>query len=468
LRWLQSRIPPVSATELGFFRFVFGLGVAWVVYELRLPEEPYPIALHLRAHRLADWEWVHALAARPDLVVMLETCILAAAIVFAVGLFTRVTFTILVAAVTVWTLVRLTHTGVHNWSALFVALWALLPVRWGEGFSLDALVGRILRRRRPPRPLTAPAGLGAGHDIRRAEYGYALWVPGLVFGTAMAGAGVAKLTQSGLAWITNGSVKYHFVVDARSAPTDWGLWVASHPNVAVLMSAGAIVIECGLILAVLVPSWLGRLPFAVMAAALLIGFYVFQGELWSAWWLLCLAFFVPWPAMVRTFSGPREKSATVVMRAISPAQLVAIVVVCALQLTASVWRFEVSPIMSDYPMYATMYASVAEFEKRESIPPVFHFAVRFDDGVETDASELFDRLGLDGPVRDAYRATVEHTPEAARAAAVVSEAREQLTRHFGRPVTAITVLVDQRAFDWNKGRFYWKHIRKPVYTFETP
>jgi hypothetical protein len=447
---------------------MFGLGVAWVVYETRLSSAPYPLALHLRIHRLAEWDWVHALAARPDLVVTLETGILAAAIVFAVGLLTRVTFTVLVAAITLWTLVRLTHTGVHHWSALFVALWALLPVRWGDGFSVDGLVGRIRRRRRPRGPTTGTADPGPGHDMHRADYGYALWIPGLVFGTAMAGAGIAKLTQSGLAWITNGSVKYHFLIDAGNAPTDWGLWVASHPNVAVLMSAAAILTECGLILAVLIPSWLGRLPFAVMAAGLLIGFYVFQNELWSAWWLLCLAFFVPWPAVARAFSGARVSAATVVVRSISPAQAVAIVVVCALQLIASVWRIEIAPIMSDYPMYATTFTSVAEFEQRAPIPPVFHFAVRFDDGVESHATELFERLEIDGPVRDAYRAIVEHTPAAAGAAAVVGEAREQLTRHFGRPVTAIIVLVDQRAFDWDKGRFYWKHIRTRVYTFEIP
>jgi hypothetical protein len=205
-----------------------------------------------------------------------------------------------------------------------------------------------------------------------------------------------------------------------------------------------------------------------MAAGLLIGFYVFQNELWSAWWLLCLAFFVPWPVVVRAFSGARVKAATVVVRSISPAQVVAIVVVCTLQLIASFWRIEVSPIMSDYPMYATTYPSVAEFEARAPIPPVFHFAVRFDDGVETHASELFERLEIDGPVRDAYLAIADRRPAAARAPAVVAAAREELARHFGRPVTAIIVLVDQRAFDWDKGRFYWKHIRKPVYIFETP
>jgi hypothetical protein len=40
-----------------------------------------------------------------------------------------------------------------------------------------------------------------------------------------------------------------------------------------------------------------------------------------------------------------------------------------------------------------------------------------------------------------------------------------LTAHFGRPVTAVVVLIDQQAFDWTQGRFYWKAKRQPVHTF---
>ena len=74
----------------------------------------------------------------------LQTAIFVLLAVFALGLFTRVTYVALVLLMTVWTLVRLTHTGVHNWGVMVVALWALLPVRWGADVSLDALI-----RRRP-------------------------------------------------------------------------------------------------------------------------------------------------------------------------------------------------------------------------------------------------------------------------------------------------------------------------------
>jgi len=453
VEWLRSRIPPVSATELGVFRLVFGSGVAWVFYEMRLPEQPFPPELHLRSHRLADWDWVHFLAARTDHIASLEWSMIALAGLFAVGVLSRITFTTLVLATTVWTLVRLTHTGTHNWSALFVTLWAMLPVRWGDGFSVDAL----MRRWR---------GRALESCVRRVDYGYALWIPGLVFGAAMAAAGVAKLTQSGLAWITNASVKYHFLADARSAPADWGLRVASNHELALALSAAAIVTECGLILVVLVPGWVGRLPFALAAAGLLLGFYFFQNEFWPAWWLLCVAFFIPWSALVRLVT--RQRGEVPLRHALTPWQIIAIVVVVELQIAAAVMRVEYAPIMSDYPMYATTYASVEEFEQRQVVSPMFHFAVRFGDGEEADASEVFERLELDEPVREAYRAVADDSTAAERVAPVIAEADRQLAAHYQRPLAAIIVLTDQEAFDWNTGQFYWKWIRRPVHTFTLP
>ncbi|HXG90395.1 MAG TPA: hypothetical protein VNJ02_18875 [Vicinamibacterales bacterium] len=455
MKWLRSRIPPVSATELGVFRVLFGSGVGWILYDMRLPAQPFPPELHLRSQRLAEWEWVHALATRTEQVALLEWSMIALAGVFAVGLLSRLSFAMLVAAATVWTLVRLTHTGVHNWSALFVTLWAMLPVRWGDGFSLDALIRRW-------------RGKAIDPAVRRAAYGYALWIPGLVFGAAMAAAGAAKLTQSGFAWITNASVKYHFLADARSAPVDWGLRVASNHELALALSAAAIVTECGLILAVLVPGWIGRLPFALAAAGLLLGFYFFQNELWLAWWLLCLAFFVPWPGLVRLLTWRWRPPTVNVTRGLAAGQILAIAVVCGLQLAAAILRVEHAPIMSDYPMYSTTYASIEEFEEREAVSPIFHFAVRFADGVQAHASEVFEQLEIDESVREAYRAVERDSTDSARVAPVIAEAERQLVAHYQQPITAIIVLTDQEAFDWATGRFYWKWIRKPVYTFSIP
>ena len=106
-------------------------------------------------------------------------------------------------------------------------------------------------------------------------------------------AAVSKFMESGVGWITTGAAKYHFLVDAHDAPTDWGLWVASHPTAAVLVSLGAVVLEGSFILHAFSHRWPARLIFGGCALLLLTGFWVFQGVFWHPWWVLMLVF-VPW------------------------------------------------------------------------------------------------------------------------------------------------------------------------------
>jgi hypothetical protein len=446
-------IPPVSAFELGVFRVLLGVGLAVTIHDLRLPDTPFPRELHLAVHPLASAEWIHGLAERTAVVSQIEVAAVALALVFAIGIATRLTFTALVALLTVWTLVRLTHTGAHAWSAVLVALWAWLPVRWGDGFSVDAIV-----RRARGRHLTHPSA-------RSAAYGYALWLPGLVFTTAMLAAAIAKLRQSGFAWITNGSVKYFFVIDAERAPTDWGLWVASHHWVAVALSAGAIITEASLILALLFARPLYRLPFALAGAALLGGFWAFQHEFWYGWWLLFLAFFVPWPSTVRLVR--REAPPASLNHRLGRWQVAAIVIVAALQAVASWRRVELAPMMSDYPMYSTTFASIDDFERRAGVPPIYHFTVRFADGTERYATADLERLSIDDVVRDVHVRLSEGRPRPDEAQ-VINAAAARLGEHYMEPVTAIIVSIDRRGFDFARGRFGWLEMGTRVRELPVP
>ncbi|MEW6319676.1 MAG: hypothetical protein AB1635_01165 [Acidobacteriota bacterium] len=453
MRWLAGRIPPVTATQLGLFRVVLACAVGFTLYDLRLPPEPFPRDMHLTVHPLAQFEWVRWMAERPELVARLELTAFALAALFALGVATRLTFATLVGVLTAWTLVRLTHTGAHAWGALLVALWAMLPVRWGDGVGIDALIRR-LRGRTPP----------GGSATARTEYGYALWIPGVVFGAAMFAAAIAKL-HSGIGWITNGTVKYFFVIDAARAPTDWGLWVASHHWAAVALSAGAIVTELSLVLAVFIRSYAGRLPFALLGFGLLFGFWAFQHELWYAWWTLYLAFFIPWPAV---FSALGARAAgTAAAGALTAPQWVALALVVGVQAAAIVLRIEISPIMSDYPMYSTTYASVEEFERRNPIPPVYRFAVRLADGTERDATEAAERLEIDDVIRDAHNLLREERGDRAAHLLALDAAAERLARHFGEPVAAIVIRIDQRGFDFDQGRFAWKLVDHLVGEYPT-
>ena len=432
---------PITATQLGIIRILLVGALAYTINELLLPIEPFPREFHLTVHQLSNLEWVHALAAMPQAVDWLQTAIFALMFIFAVGFFTRLAFVALVMALTVWTLVRLTHTGAHSWSVMLVALWAMLPVRWGDGFSLDARLGRA----RPD----------ARHGM---NYGWTIWAPGLVFGTAMWGAGVAKLLDAGTAWITNGTVKYHFVTDAGSAPTDWGLWVAAHHRVAVFLSAIGVFTELSLIVAVLLTSYLARLPFALAGLGLLIGFYVFQNEIWAAWWTLFLMFFIPWPHLL-----PRGRTPVSNERLLPIPLVVVTAVIVALQVIATAERVELSPLMSDYPMYSSTYASIEEFERSAGLRTTYKFQATFEDGSTTDAS---DHLGPQGePLRDTYLGLTgqRQLPEAA--SKIPSAAIGQLSTRLGRPVVALHVLVDQRGFNWDTGQMEWRARDKPVWVF---
>lgn len=452
---LARLIPAVSAVELGVFRVLFAAGAAWAFSIYRLEPAPFPHELHLTAHPLAQFAWVHDLAANPAAVGHLQRAIDVLFVLFAAGAAARVSFALLTAALTVWTLVWLTHTGAHPWAVLIVTLWAMLPVRWGDGFSLDALARRL---RRVARPLGRTAG-----------YGYALWIPGLTWGMAMFSAGVAKLEHSGLSWITNGSVRYFFVIDAQNAPTDWGLWVAARPWASVLLSGGAVLTELTLVLAVLIPSYRRRAPWAVAGALLLGGFYTFQNEVWPAWWLLWAAFFLPWPLLTRALRRLARRStpaAEAQPSGLTAAHVIAAVLVVCLQLAASAMRVELAPVMSDYPMYSRTFASIGDFESQSALPPEYRFAVVFEgDSRERDASEDFDQLKLHEPVREAYLDISERRLGPADVRDVIDRTLATLDAHYGRRVDRIIVKVNRRGFDWARGTFGYRTRDETVIVF---
>ena len=284
--FLHSRIQPINAGELGFFRVVFAT-LLWLTFSsLRLPPDPFPREFHIGRSGLANWEWVHWLASQPLAVARLEELIFGTIVLFGLGLATRVVYPLLVAQLTVWTLVVLQHTGVHPWGVALVTAWGLLTVRWDERFSLSESIRRL-------------RGRSTSRQPRGRGFGFALWLPGLVLGMAMAAAGAAKLRESGLEWILGGAVKYHFVIDAANAPTDWGLWIASHHEAAILFSFLAVATELSLAVAPIVRTYRGRLPVALAGLGLLCGFWAFQNEFWSGWWMLWVLFFLPWPRVFR-------------------------------------------------------------------------------------------------------------------------------------------------------------------------
>ena len=588
-RWLSLAlrgIPDLSAEALGLYRIVFA-GLVIVAIQLgRLPPDPFPRALHLRTSGPANWELFHWLASRPDVVDGLERVLLVSLLFFAAGLLTRISVSVAIAGFIIWILVRLQHSGVHDWAVFVPVAIGILPVGWGDAFSVDETIRRWRGRQSP----------GGRHG---KAYGFGVWLPGFVLGLALAGAAFAKLRQSGLAWIAGGAVKYHLLTDARNAPVSWGLWVASHHWAAVVLSFGAVSIEASVIAASFVRRAALRALFPFAALALFAGFYLLQHEFWIAWWILCSSL-LPWgaifeavasrlPVTVALIEGDcslcrysarvlhgldwfnriefldaeadargraarsvpserafadlhvahaagkgvttgyrpflmlarsiplawpltpfavllpvvmlgnrfygrivrsrqtqeaggidggsdRAKSSALSTRAIGalddaavrPLQVLMIGLVCLQQVVASTFRVEIQPWLSDYAMYAGAYSSTQAFDAANPVKRVYHIHRDTGDGLSEDVTQILDDIPeADVVVIDAVQALLGNPELEPQRRARLQAVAEEFRTRSGHPLGRVILLMDEEAFDWKRGRFYWKKRAEPVATLDT-
>jgi predicted secreted protein len=235
----------------------------------------------------------------------------------------------------------------HTVCALLLSLLALQWSRWGDAWSVDAW-----RQRAHPAPRGTPQ-----------EYGYTTWAPALVLGIVYFAAAFAKMRDTGLAWILNGTVKYHFLSDSPQAMVDWGLQLGHYPGLAIALSFCAIAVETLIIVGVSARAYRYRVAAGLGALSLMTGFVVLQGIYWPAWWILLLSF-LPWhlvrPA-TREVSVPHGPVTMVPAR--QPKFAIALVIaLLGQQSIVSLMRIEASPVLSTYDMYATTYGSPADYE----------------------------------------------------------------------------------------------------------
>ncbi len=422
--WLP--IPELSADTMGRFRVVFGLVVMLAL--VSDPPRMQPAEMHRNYSWLADWPWVHAIASSADACRTLHVSTLAFAGLFIVGLQTRVAYAGLVTGALIGRLVQLQRRGTHDWDVLMITLLALAVIPWGDGFSVDAR-----RRRDTPRLLSRNGQV----------YGLAIWIPGLVLGLALAAAAYAKLATSGMAWITSGAVRYHFVEDASNAPLTWGLWVAAHPAVAVLLSLGAVLGEATFVVNAFIRSIWWRLAFGAIGLLFFGGLYVFQGVAWLPWLILFCAF-LPWPILDR---GRSMVSGGPGLRWWHLALIGALVLQ---QIVASATATEIEPLISSYPMYSGTYASPEEFER-----------IRY----RRLQRLFFESAGIDitSRVHDIGKGAerlFEAAEEVAGGRALDEEQvialaafRAEYGTRFGADIDAVVVVAERIVFDWERGRF---------------
>ena len=397
-------LPSLSAAGLGRFRVYVGLVLLWLL--ARETPSAFPRELHRNYSPLADFEIVHWLAATPQAWRVVQIVGVVAATCFVVGWRTRAAYCVLVAALLLTRLSWLQSSGMHDWVCPMAILIALLIVPWGDGWSLD-------QRRKPT----------VDPNARGSRYGFALFAPVFVMGLAFAAAAYAKLTVSGVAWITTGAVRYHFVEDAESAATTWGLWIAAHPAVAMAFSAAAVTLEAAWFVSVWLRRPALRLVAASAALSLFLGFYAFQGALWLPW-VMWLGALLPWDGWRPLPSTPLRGSLAGVTAAI-----------LAVQVIASVGPVEVEPLMSPYQMYSGTYASPVAFETARRR----HFQrVSVRSGPES--------IDVGGEAGDSLAAAVAGAP-------LDADAREALAAVCsGRLLAAVDVQLEQAHIDWTGPR----------------
>ena len=346
---IGTGIPETSAEAAALFRTIFGAGLIWVVF--RRPVDGGWATNATNTLSTGQELILRGFVAVPWLAEGIEPWVAIWGLLFIIGAFARTAFAMLTLGVFAWALLFTTHTTYHSVCALLTALVCLLWSRWGDAWSVDAW-----RRSRPfPRA-----------DAR--HYGYTIWMPGVVLGVTFAAAAVAKLRESGIAWILNGTVKYHFLTDSSQAPIDWGLQVGHYPALAVLISLTAIVVEAGVIVAMLSGVYRYRMLAGIASVLMVSGFTFLQGIFWPGWWLLCLSF-LPWHAIRPVAQNPRQasNSAHDTWRgwrfATTPGVTIALALVIA-QIVTSAFHVEGSPLISTYDMYAKTYDSPEDFEQK--------------------------------------------------------------------------------------------------------
>ena len=363
---LLRGVPHMSAAGAGAFRIGLAAALAFALVEAGPIQPGLSPELQRNAGAFANWWWAHALAAHPTAAQWLHDALLAAIVVFGLGLFTRAATVAVAALATLNAIVLLQRQSAHDWGLPVVALWLLTLAPLGDVLSLDS----VLRRRRG-RP--APARTSQ-------EYGLAVWIPGLALGVAFLAAAFAKLDTSGLAWVIGGAVRYHFIEDARHAPTDWGLRIAANDTASMLASLAALLVEAVLVVHVFVRSWSVRAVFGALAAALLGGFFLFQGVVWRLWWALLVAF-LPWEPIAAALTrrvprtegndehepgtGNEEPGTVGAAQRLAPIRRWQVVVLAGFllqQVLFSSVHLELEPFASDYGMYAFTWPSREAFE----------------------------------------------------------------------------------------------------------
>jgi hypothetical protein len=234
------------------------------------------------------------------LVVALQALAVAAAVLAAAGLWTRVVLPLAWAAAL--PLVAMTSSlgkVVHNDVLLLLCLVPLLPAPAGAAWSLDArrAAGRPGGHTAPPQ---TPPDPRFGWPVRTAM---------VVVAGAYFFSGLAKLLHAGPAWVTSGNLRWVLYAssDQQPAPNPFALFVADRPVLAHLLAAATLAVELGFPLVL----WRPRLAWLFLPAAVAMhtGIWLAMRLDYSAMAATAVVVMVDWPALADRRPGPPLRAA---------------------------------------------------------------------------------------------------------------------------------------------------------------
>jgi hypothetical protein len=440
-----SGIPRIGAEAAALFRILLAAGLVMVLGFDDAIGRPDGVGMAYApgsGYGTGTWTLAHWLRQQPMVHGALHVAAIVLAVAVGAGVATRISAALLCVSVFLLVSATLVTTGNHAWGAPLLALLALPLTPLGDAWSVD-----VWWRHRRGRPAPAPEP--------SAAYGFALWWIGLVLGTALLAAAYAKLATSGVSWVTNGAIRYHFVEDAGNAVVPWGLWIAGHQGVAIAVSAAAILVEATMILNVVRRSDGYRAVFGVMGLSLHIGFFLFQGVLWWPWVVLYIAF-LPWQRISQRLQGPRVAVPRAASRRLSAVHALAVVVVIGQQGYASYHRREFEPLYSHYPMYSGTFASWDAFfqTRRWYKYQRYAFVLRTTDGQRFDLKEPVALItpSDQGRLIDTLYALYSGLPVDQRSLDALAALRQRITAHVGREVDTIDVFVDAQRIHFDSMR----------------
>ena len=176
----------------------------------------------------------------PSAFAVIHAVTIAAGVAALIGLLTRVS--LFVFALGIWFFIAhlYSYADVHHESALFLIFLLLLAFTpCDRHLSVDA----ILRRQRA----------GGRRDDRSDMAVWPLRLAHVLLAMTYFSAGASKLISGGLAWMNGYTLENYVFADAMTRGFPFGVWLAQHHTLSILLSVFTIVFELGFCVSLLLP-----------------------------------------------------------------------------------------------------------------------------------------------------------------------------------------------------------------------